>query len=90
MDEYWSPEKFYLEGDELLKFRKLLTHYQIHLIEHNDGSADIYIDQQHVAQWDKPVYRLKRDLQALNPKKNLFLEMHVKTWSLMDDANVQQ
>ena len=71
--------------DQKMKLRDVFSEYHIQTIDDLDGSLQIYVDNQKIAEWYKPTYKLKRDLAQRDPKKQLYLEMSVSCWSLFEE-----
>lgn len=83
------PKDDYTSVDYRLKLRSLLhslfmTH-QIQVIDDWDGNMDVYVEQDKVASWSKPTYKLKRDLSQLNPRQQFYLEMELNFWSIFEE-----
>ena len=68
-----------------LKLRSLLNTYGIQIVDDGDGGVHIYCDGIIIGKFGKPEYILKRDLQARDPKKKLFLEMKTSCWSILEE-----
>ena len=80
------PENLSLSVENKIKLRSLLTTYGIHVIDNRDGSMQIFIDNQLVADWHKPIYKLKKDLSQLDRKKQLYVEMTIEYNSLFESS----
>ena len=76
--EEWST-------DQRIKLRKVLSEFNIDLVESVDGGVKIYVDKQIIAEWFKPFFYLKQDLSEPDPKNRLYAEVHTKSWSLFED-----
>lgn len=85
IQEFWTDEST-LSVDQRMKLRKILTTYEIEVIDDRDGRLKIYVSDELAAEWHKPSYKLKRDLGQRDPKKQLFLEMQVSCWSLFEES----
>jgi hypothetical protein len=86
LEDLWD-EDGNLPIDNKIKFRALLSKYGVQVIDDTDGEVKIYVDKDLVAIWEKPRYILRRDPSELDPTRKLFLEMHVKNWSLFEENN---
>jgi hypothetical protein len=73
-----------LSVENRIKFRSLLATYNIQIIDSLEGTLQIYCDGETIGKWDKPVYKLKKDLKELDPKRKLYLEMKTSCWSIFD------
>ena len=80
------PENLSLSVENKIKLRSLLTTYGIQVIDNRDGSMQIFIDNQLVADWHKPIYKLKKDLSQLDRKKQLYVEMTIEYNSLFESS----
>ena len=68
-----------------IALRNILTTYGIVIIDGIvDGALKIYLDNEQIAEFEKPIYRLKTDMDATNPKKRVYIEMEVNCWSSFD------
>ena len=93
IQEFWTSD-MPLTVDQRIKLRGILGTYGIQVIDDLDGHMQIWVssegEQQKVADWFKCTYKLKRDLRALDPRKQLYLEMEVNCWSLFDEDTEKQ
>lgn len=85
IDEIWAEET--LSVDDKIQLRRILRTYSIKIIDHSDGQLQFYVENELVGEWNKPEYKMKRDLSELDPNKKLYLEMHVDYWSIFDEEN---
>lgn len=81
--EFWTHEGS-LSIEERINLRKILHQYNITVIDDISGEMQIYAENKLIAEWRKSTYKLKKDLREINPKKQLYLEMQVDTWSLFE------
>lgn len=90
IEEIWIKEELLSIRQKLL-LRKILSTYNIDVIDDLDGRLIIYIDNQEVAKWNKPIYKLKRDYSKIDRKKQLYLEMIINYTSIFDkeEENVE-
>jgi hypothetical protein len=85
IQEIWEQD-LPLTVDQRMKLRKLLVAYGIQTIDDLDGGLRIFVEGQKVAEWMKPTYKLKRDLKEMDRRKQLYLEMSVDCWSLLEES----
>jgi len=85
IEEFW-PSDGPLSVQQRIKLRGILATYSIQVIDDLDGHMQIYVEGEKVAEWFKCTYKLKRDLREIDPRKQLYLEMEVNTWSLFEEA----
>jgi hypothetical protein len=85
IQDFWATDEV-LSVDQRIKLRDVLSAFSIQVIQDNDGRLSIYVEGEKIAEWKKPTYKLKRDLQQLDRKKQLFLEMSISCWSLFEET----
>lgn len=85
IQEFWVTDEI-LSVEQKIKLRGILTTYQIQVIDDLDGHMQVYVEGEKVAEWHKPLYKLKRDLTQIDPRKQLYLEMEVSCWSLFEES----
>ena len=74
-----------------IKLRGILTTYGIQVIDEQDGSLVIYIENVKTATFKKPIYKLKQDLSKLNRKERVYIEMTIECDSMFEEtANEQE
>ena len=73
-------------NQEKIKLRSILTAHDIQVIDEQDGTLIIYIENQKVATFKKPTYKLRQDLSKLNRKERLYIEMTIECESLFETA----
>lgn len=86
--EFWSSDEP-LTIEQRMQLRKILSSYNIQVIDDPDDMS-IYVDNQKVASWSKPHYKLKGDPSQLDPKKRLYLEMGIECWSLFEETESEK
>lgn len=84
VDEFWVNTERALTVEEKIKLREILHAYNVIIIDNLDGHMQIYVENDLVAEWQKPYYKLKTDLRQINPYKRTYLEMNVDFWSVFD------
>ncbi len=67
-----------------VKLRMILSTYKIQVIDNLDGHMKIYLENELIGEWLKCKYKLKQDLNVVDPKQRIFLEMEVNCWSIFD------
>jgi hypothetical protein len=88
VSEFWTSDAP-LTINQKIKLREILGAYSIQVIDDLDGHMQIYVEGELIGEWNKCTYKLKRDLQQLDPRKQLYLEMKIDCWSLFDEAAEQ-
>jgi hypothetical protein len=89
IQEFWTTDSA-LSVEQRIKLRGILATYGIQVIDDLDGTMQVYVEGERVAEWYKCTYKLKRDLRELDPRKQLYLEMEVNCWSLFEEADSQE
>lgn len=89
IQEFWPDDKP-LSIEQRIKLRGILITYSVQVIDDLDGTMQIYVDREKVAEWNKCTYKLKKDLRELDPRKQLYLEMEVNCWSLFEEEEQKQ
>ena len=84
VNEFWQGE-VNLSIDQKIKLRNILATYGIQVIEDLDGHMQVYVEGELVGEWHPCNYKLKKDLRQLDPKKKLYLEMHVNYWTIFEE-----
>ena len=84
IDEFWDGE-LKLTANQRIHLREILSSYNVLVIEELDGHMQIYVEDELVAEWFPCTFVLKKDLREINPKKRLYLEMEVNTWSVFEE-----
>lgn len=74
-----------LSSEHQQQFNLLLKKYNISVIDGPDTSLQIFVDADLVGEWFKSHYVLKRDFSTPDPKKQLYLEMNNKFWTIFDE-----
>lgn len=76
--EVWpEPPETSLTLENKIKLRQQLSSLGLIILEQSDGSLEVYHDNQMIGEWKQPFYVLKTDPSQIDPKKKLYLEMHV-------------
>lgn len=89
IQDFWTTDQA-LTIAQRIKLRGILANYNLQVIDDLDGHMEIYVEGDVVAEWSKCTYKLKRDLQQLDPKKQLYLEMSINCWSLFEESAEEQ
>lgn len=90
VDEFWTNTERALTVEERIKLRKILSAYNILIIDDLDGHLQIFVENDLVAEWNKCTYVLKRDLREIDPNKRIYFEMNVHCWSVFEEDNEKE
>ena len=86
IQDIWAADGL-LSFDQKVKLNSLLQNFNIQVIDDNDGGLQVFVDNEKIAEWLKPTYKLKKDLANRDRKKQLYLEMNVEYWSLFEEVS---
>jgi hypothetical protein len=89
VQEFWTSENS-LSINQKIKLRNLLHVYNIQLVDDHDGHLKVFFENQLIGEWKKCTYKIKKDLQAIDPRKQLYLEMYIDCWSLFEETMNQE
>lgn len=89
IQEFWNSDGP-LTVDQRIKLRKILSTYDIQVIDDLDGHMQVYVGGEIIGEWHKCTYKLKRDLRQMDPRKQLYLEMEVNCWTLFEEKEQQE
>lgn len=85
INEFWIGDS--LSVTQKMQLRNILQTFNITVLDDLDGHLQIYVDDTLAGEWNKPLYKLKRDLRELNPRKQLYLEMNIDYYSIFDETS---
>jgi hypothetical protein len=72
--------------DHRVKMKDVLDKYNISFVDYKDKTFDIYLEKDKVATWSKPWVELKKDFSEINPKKRIYVEIHLECWSIFEKS----
>jgi hypothetical protein len=65
--------------------RKKLDQNKITVKDIHDGSLEIYVEEERIAYWNKPYFRLRIDNNKINKKNQQYIEIDMGCWSIFDE-----
>lgn len=65
--------------------KKILKQNKIIIKDYHDESLEIYVDEERIAYWSKPYYKLIIDTSKLNKKDQQYIEIEMECWSVFDE-----
>ena len=71
--------------EQKAQLRNNLNDNNILIIDEVDNSLKIYIQDQIIGEWKKPLYIRKEDLSEINPKKRIYIEINIDCFSVFDE-----
>ena len=89
VQEFWTSENS-LSINQKIKLRNLLHVFNIQLVDDRDGHLQVFFENQLIGEWKKCTYKIKKDLNSIDPRKQLYLEMQVDCWSLFEETVNQE
>lgn len=90
LQSVWEGDNLLLLAPQKMELRQILNTYGIQVRDDFDGRLDIFLENELVASWRKPLYKLKRDLGQMERKKRVYIEMEVDCWSVFNDSEEQK
>lgn len=83
--DFWAEEDLTLNVDQRTKLRKLLLTNNLQVIDDLDGNIKVYLEKDLIGNWEKPTYKLKKDLSQLNYRKQVYVEMSISYWDIFNN-----
>ncbi len=81
----WNSNEAFTIFDKV-RLRKVLSQYNVEVIDDMDGGVKVYLERNKIAEWKKASYVLKEDPSQIDPKKKLYIEMKCKFESIYEAA----
>jgi hypothetical protein len=75
-----------LSVSKKMELRGILTANNLIVIDGIDGSLRVYLSNKEIGGFDKPTYKLRQDLSAIDSKKRVYIEMKTNFWSVFDQV----
>jgi hypothetical protein len=66
------------------KMRKTLSDNKIFILDDKDETLEIYVEEELIAKWEKPCYKLHYDRTKINPKERYYVEVEISFSSIFD------
>lgn len=70
--------------EQKIKLKKTLSNNNIIIEDNNDDSLFIYVQDQLIAQWKKPLYDKREDFTKLNRKERFYIGINLEYESVFD------
>lgn len=87
LDDIWD-ENNQLSFESKMKLRSILGTYQIQVIDGGlGGELQIYHEHKIIGEWRKPHYISKIDHNEKDPRKKIYIEMHIDYYSIFETEN---
>ena len=58
--------------------------FSISVIDNKDKTFDVYLEKDKIASWLKHWVELKKDFSEINPKRRIYVEIHLECWSIFE------
>ena len=84
INDYWKANAI-LSAEDKIKLRAYTNKEDIFIYERGDSSLEIYVKKDCIAKWNPCSFKLKRDLNQIDPKKRLYVEMTMDFWTIFDE-----
>lgn len=81
--DFWQED--IPDQETIIKLRSVLESFNVIVLHDNESGMKVYVEKDLIAEWKKPYYILKKDLSAIDPKKVLYMEMHIETITIFDN-----
>lgn len=88
IEEIWTSDN--LEPAQKIELSKLLNLYNINVYDDHAGALQIFVENEIVASWDKPVYKLKKYVNSPNKHKPYYFEMSINYWTLFEENTTNE
>lgn len=86
ISEVWQ-ENTTLSITQKVQLRAMLKSFDVEVLDDFNGHMQIYVANEKIAEWNKPLYVLKTDLRELDPKKRLYYEMHTDYSTIFEEPS---
>lgn len=73
-----------ITADHRSKLAELLNKFAISIIDNKDKTFDIFLEKDKIASWLKHWIELKKDFSEINPKRRIYVEIHLECWSIFE------
>ena len=70
--------------------RKILGINKINVLDDQFGEAKIYVDNELIAQWERPSFKLHKDYKELDPRKKYYMSIEISYWSVFDEDDDEE
>jgi len=71
--------------EQKLKLKNILSDNKIFIVDNNDDSLMIYIQDQLIGQWNKPRYDKREDLSQRGKRNKYYIGINLNYWSVFDE-----
>lgn len=74
-----------LTVEQKVQLRNILGKLDIEIVDDGDRGYQVWHEKTKLAEWFKPRFILREDIEARTFTKRLYYEMVIKTWSVYDN-----
>lgn len=67
------------------QMRKILENNKIFVLDNQDESLAIYVENELIGKWERPYYKLHFDPSKINPKEKFYMEVDISFGSVFDE-----
>jgi len=68
-----------------IKLKEILEKYNISIINNKDKTFDVFLEKDKIASWFKHWVELKKDFSEIDPKRRIYVEIHLECWSVFEE-----
>ncbi len=68
-----------------IKLKEILEKYNISIINNKDKTFDVFLEKDKIASWFKHWVELKKDFSEIDPKRRIYVEIHLECWSVYEE-----
>jgi hypothetical protein len=82
LDDIWPDDQLSIEAK--IKLRRVLSSLDLEIVDDGDRGVKVFHENDLLAQWYKPKYILREELNHKTRTKHLYYEMQIKTESVFE------
>jgi hypothetical protein len=79
-----NPKNIKVEHRE--KFSEVLDKFNISVLDYKDKTFDVFLEKDKIASWGKHWVELKKDLSEVDPKRRIYITIHLECWSVFEQS----
>ena len=85
INEIWQDNMSLPSIEQKIKLHDFLSKWEIQVISNSEGEMQIFNKNILIGYYKNPIYKIKKDLQESDPKKQFYLELSVDYWSPFEE-----
>jgi hypothetical protein len=79
------PEYKDFTVDLKIKLREVLKKFNVSIVDDRDGGIQYYVDNEPVAEWRKPFFKIVQNTRAKGISERTYIEIHCKFWLISEN-----